>query len=926
MRPIRLISGLVLAVLLLPGCAEPPPVSLLVPVYFYQGHTVGKASRSTGLQASADGGETFQTLTWPELITNSVSVDTSGRRIYLACGNGVMVSRDGGESFALYGGFELSEVQKVLIDPRDPDRAFAASAYGVFLTEDGGVIWKPLDAAGQFRFCTDVAAEPGNPDRIWVASDRGVFVSQNAVDQGATFSPLPIPVGARRILALPGRVLICTDGMGLMEVADAKSAIHRVPGPPDVVFSAAVDPRDAKTIHVGTMEGLFTSRDDGGSWTSSHEGMPEGFFVYGILPDPEIAGRLYVSGNDGVLVSQDGGATFERLGFEGALIQDLASARLSRGSGEGLSTAPGILTFEEPDADCPEFRPATNPAFDDRRAGLLAHFAERAGKAGKWPGWATAAGEIAAGRADEELWDQLRALLLDPKHSMFFSMPLMGIFLHAGDAMPDDLKERIREVMTRVAVYRGDTENHWVMHYTALLLAAQTWPETSAADWYAGRTTQELYDEARGWLIHWAQLAAGYGQGEFDSPNYMFMYVTPMFLLYDFAKEPKMRQLAGMMLDLLLADYLVESLEGAYCGGHSRIIGKEVELTRNGRTAVLHHLFAGGIEKPANITEWAGFAALSSYRPPAVFEPMANQRGPWSQQERKRVRNVIRFGEELNPPVYKNGLMTEIYHLGSLQGGILQPIQQHTFDVTWIGSAENSRLFTVHPSVSARELGMFFPEEIHKLTETITAQKGVYGSPDKIISASAFEKVKQLENVLLALYQVPEGERFGHVSLYWPDCLEKTEENGWLFGRDGEFWVAVYPTGKGVWEPEEGWLRYRCPAGEIGFAVVTREFGEWGVSGTFEGFKRKILDGPAPTLTGTGDDLTLSYDVKARLTAAGPHPHRLCWGEEREFPEDRLFEGPFMYAKTGTRVIRMRPAGSPTRTLDFNTFTITETK
>ena len=46
----------------------------------------------------------------------------------------------------------------------------------------------------------------------------------------------------------------------------------------------------------------------------------------------------------------------------------------------------------------------------------------------------------------------------------------------------------------------------------------------------------------------------------------------------------------------------------------------------------------------------------------------------------------------------------------------------------------------------------------------------------------------------------------------------------------------------------------------------------------------------------------------------------------REIHGDPLFEGPFMYAKTGKRVIRMWPMGSPTRTLDFNTLTITETK
>ena len=42
-----------------------------------------------------------------------------------------------------------------------------------------------------------------------------------------------------------------------------------------------------------------------------------------------------------------------------------------------------------------------------------------------------------------------------------------------GDGLPVDLRERVREVMTGNPVYRGDTENHWMMHTTARLLAAQ---------------------------------------------------------------------------------------------------------------------------------------------------------------------------------------------------------------------------------------------------------------------------------------------------------------------------------------------------------------------------------------------------------------------------------------------------------------------
>lgn len=911
MRRYRL--ALVPMLLCLSCCAgSDPKPDLLVPVYFYQGHSVGKESRPTGLQIRYAGESEFLTAAWPELITNSVAVDESGRWVYLSCGNGVMVSRDGGKSFALTGGFRVAEVQKVSIDRREPEHAWAASAYGVFETGDGGRTWTPLDHLGLFRFCTDVRQDVAHPDTLWVASDRGVFVTR---DGGGSFAPALEGIGVRRVLSLPGRILACTDGAGLMESRDDGRHFRWVPGSPTVSFCAAVMPGRPERLLVGSVDGLHVTGDGGRTWRASRKGLPEGFYVYGIVVDPEDSGHLFVCGNNGVFDSHDAGATFSRVGFPGALVQDLSFHALLDVPRDGPSEDPGTLVIDEPERVYAAHRPAENPEFDQRRSALLAHFQDRAKNAGKWPGWATAAVEIETGGGNEKLWQELRDLLADPKHSMFFSMPLMGLYLRAGDRLPVDIRDRIREVMTKNPVYRGDTENHWVMHYSAQLLAAQAWPETSAAVWPAGRSTQELYDEAKAWLIHWAQLAAGYGQGEFDSPNYMWMCVTPMFLLYDFAKETQVRQLAGMMLDLLLADYLVESLQGAYCGGHSRIIGKEVELTRHNRVAVLHYLFAGGIPQPAKVQEWAGFAALSSYRPPAIFPEMANVRGTWEQFERKRVRNVIRFGKELNPPVYKTGLMTDLYHLGSLQGGILQPIQQHTWDVTWLGSAENSTLFTVQPSVSATELGMFFPEEMRDLTNTITAQKGVYGSPDKIISASPWERIKQSGNVLLALYQVPEGARFDQVSLYWPDCLERTSEGGWFFGRDGEFWLAVYPTTPGEWEPEEGWQRYRCPGGRTGFVVITREVGESAVRGSFDEFREGIRDGQEPELSGEGDDLALSLgDLK------------LSFGEERILRETVLFQGPFLSAEIGERVIHMNGTGTLVRTLDFNEFTITETE
>ena len=434
-----------------------------------------------------------------------------------------------------------------------------------------------------------------------------------------------------------------------------------------------------------------------------------------------------------------------------------------------------------------------------------------------------------------------------------------------------------------------------------------------------------MYQEAREWLLHWARLTAMKGQGEFDSPHYMFMITTPMLLLYDFAEEPRMKQLAGMMLDLLLADYLSESLAGAYCGGHSRAPSHVATETWNNRATSYHWLYAGGVERPESPHGWLIPAALSSYVPPREFSGIANDRAEsFLFTEQKRVRNVIRFGEELNPPVYKTNFMTPRYCLGSLQGGVLQPIQQHTWDVTWLGSAPNSTLFTVHPSFSGSELGLFFPEEVRHLTRSVAGQKSSYTSPDKWISASPWERVFQHRNILLALYQVPPDWDFPHVDMHWPHCLERTTEGGWFFGRDGDFMVACFAMKRGEFTAEEKNDRLRLDGSRTGFVVVTAptEMIAQGAS-AFSRFKESILACPPPSLSGDGAALTLRFDAPGGRRLERRFDDRLgrIDGAPSPYPYDRLFEGPFLRSEKGSGVISLSD-GKTTRILDFNDFTI----
>ena len=141
-----------------------------------------------------------------------------------------------------------------------------------------------------------------------------------------------------------------------------------------------------------------------------------------------------------------------------------------------------------------------------------------------------------------------------------------------------------------------------------------------------------------------------------------------------------------------------------------------------------------------------------------VYAIATDRSKPYVHTETKRVRNVIRFGEVRNPPVYKYAYMTPDFVIGSLQGGILQPIQQHTWDVTFLSPKPNNTIFTLHPFASGRELAMFFPEEQQFLAGEVDRYHKVYTSPDKWNSSSfPDEQAPPVEVRHRVLYDIPPG-------------------------------------------------------------------------------------------------------------------------------------------------------------------------
>lgn len=406
---------------------------------------------------------------------------------------------------------------------------------------------------------------------------------------------------------------------------------------------------------------------------------------------------------------------------------------------------------------------------------------------------------------------RLRAVNEDPRGDMFWMIP-MALVMKAGEPhLRDSEWAFIRRLWREYFPYRGDTENHWVMYYAALYIVCEMFPEAGPEAWYNGKSSRENMEEAREFLFDWIRITTSYGQGEYDSPNYLGEFTRPMVLLAGWAKDPEMRVAGRMMMDYLLLDYAVESVNGAHGGAHSRIYPRNALQPSLGASPAHGWMLFGQGEYQRNATNT--MIAMSGYTPPPILYRIAHDRtNPYVHRELKRTRWRIRnagpeafeVDNKWTIPVYKYSYVHRDYVLGSSQGGLLQPIQQQTWSLKWHESpmaGKSNTFFAVQPYSDPLEGTMYFAESWDTVTDLIARSKVDYDSPDKLASGSPHEQVYQQASALIGLYDMPEDNRFPLIHAYFSRDLKdvREDESGWIFAQGGPVYLAYFPLAPGEW-------------------------------------------------------------------------------------------------------------------------------
>ena len=573
-----------------------------------------------------------------------------------------------------------------------------------------------------------------------------------------------------------------------------------------------------------------------------------------------------------------------------------------------------------------------------RRAALIDYFADRPA-AGYFPrtGFIEVAARLYRGDAAATILPALDVLLEQPDGDMFWAYPMALLHCVGAERLPDEVLQRMRRLWQTYTPYRGDTENHWLLYYAALYLVSESYPDAPGTSWFNGRSSGENRVEATEYLDHWIALTTRRGQGEFDSPHYLPFFLAPLALLYGWAEDAGIRQRAAMMLDYLIADFAVDTLDGLYTGAFSRIYpAPTLERWRNGSTTFAWLLFGTCPFRPDAINVvlprvgyrphgTAVILAMSGYTPPEVIRRIATDRThSYLHRERKRTRHRIRRSDVRNAPVYKTTFMTPNYAVGSLQGGLLQPIQQHSWEVLWRTEDPHEGfnvLFTVHPHYGPDELALYFPEEPKLLTEAVIQhEKSTYDKPDKWTGGSPYEQIVQHDDAVVALYQIDETAPYPHVSGYFSRTLSglRDDVSGWIVAQGGEAMIAYYPLAPYVWQDEPGGDRRLFSPHRSNGAVV--QVASASGYASLEAFASAVRALPL--------EVSISPRPSVRFTTLRGGTIEAVYGVTPvldDVPIDYtawpLFDGPFLQAAVDSRRLDLRH-GTLHRRLDFSDFTI----
>ena len=268
----------------------------------------------------------------------------------LSVGNGIYKSGDAGKTWTHLGLRDGLQIPALAIDPRDPNRVFAAvlghpygpsEERGLFRSTDGGQTWQKVIYKDENTGASDVEIDPSNPDVIYASmweAREGPWEDNNIVngpggglfkstDGGNTWHPLtnglPKDLAQINVAIAPSNpqrlyatIAIASGPLAFYRSNDAGESWSKItddPRPSGRIGGGdlAIPRVDSKNSDIVYSASTVTMRStDGGKTWSGFRGAPGGDDYQNLWINPNDPNIILLVSDQGALVTVNGGATW----------------------------------------------------------------------------------------------------------------------------------------------------------------------------------------------------------------------------------------------------------------------------------------------------------------------------------------------------------------------------------------------------------------------------------------------------------------------------------------------------------------------------------------------------------------------------------------------------------------------------------------
>ena len=241
----------------------------------------------------------------PNVVWVGTGENVGGRHV--GYGDGIYRSGDGGKTWQNLGLRESEHVSKIIVHPENPDKVYVAAQgplwdkggqRGFYKTEDGGETWTQTLGDKEWIGVTDILMDPRNPDRMYAATWQRHRTIAAYLGGGPKTALYRSEDGGTTWKKLKN---------GLPKSNMGKIGLAMSPQNPDVIYAAIeLDHREG---------GIYKSTDRGNNWEKESDvvsGATGPHYYQELYASPHKEGRLYLM-DVRCQISEDGGKTFRTM-------------------------------------------------------------------------------------------------------------------------------------------------------------------------------------------------------------------------------------------------------------------------------------------------------------------------------------------------------------------------------------------------------------------------------------------------------------------------------------------------------------------------------------------------------------------------------------------------------------------------------------